>query len=75
MIEEVLKKLGDLGVPSDLLEKIKGSIASTDTEDADTKEECCDKCGAPTKGGKSVDVAVEVKKTKPSMADLMKKFM
>ena len=32
MIEEVLKKLGDLGVPSDLLEKIKGSISSPDAE-------------------------------------------
>lgn len=33
MIEEVLKKLGELGVPSDLLEKIKSSIASPDAED------------------------------------------
>lgn len=73
MIEEVLKKLGELGVPSDLLEKIKSSIASPDAED--TEEECCDKCGAPMKDGKSVEVAVEVKKTKPSMADMMKKFM
>ena len=76
MIEEVLKKLGELGVPSDLLEKIKSSIASPDAEDTeDKKEECCDKCGAPMKDGKSVEVAVEVKKTKPSMADMMKKFM
>lgn len=74
MIEEVLKKLGDLGVPSDLLEKIKGSIAS-DAPAGESKEECCDKCGAPIKDGKAVEVAVEVKKTKPSMTDLMKKFM
>ena len=73
MVEEVLKKLGDVGVPSDLLEKIKSYIVSPDTEDK--KEECCDKCGAPMKDGKSVEVAVEVKKTKPSMADMMKKFM
>jgi len=75
MIEEVLKKLGDLGVPSDLLDKIKGSIAPSSDEPMDKKEECCDKCGAPIKDGKAVEVAVEVKKTKPSMADLMKKFM
>lgn len=75
MIEEVLKKLGDLGVPSDLLEKIKGSIASPDGEDDTEEGECCDKCGAPIKDGKAVEVAVAVKKTKPSMADLMKKFM
>ncbi len=73
MVEEVLKKLGDVGVPSDLLEKIKSYIVSPDTEEK--KEECCDKCGAPMKDGKSVEVAVEVKKTKPSMAEMMKKFM
>ena len=73
MIEEVLKKLGNVGVPSDLLEKIKSYIVSPDAEEK--KEECCDKCGAPMKDGKSVEVAVEVKKTKPSMAEMMKKFM
>lgn len=74
MIEEVLKKLGDLGVPGDLLEKIKGSISSPDAEE-EKEPECCDKCGAPIKDGKAVEVAVAVKKTKPSMSDLMKKFM
>lgn len=70
MIEEVLKKLSGLGVPDELLEKIKSSI-----EDTSDKEECCPKCGQPMP--KSTEVSIEVSKQKAEptkLSDLMKKY-
>lgn len=71
MIEEVLKKLSGLGVPDELLEKIKSSIEESSSD----KEECCPKCGQPMP--KSTEVSIEVSKQKAEptkLSDLMKKY-
>lgn len=66
-MDEIIKKLEEMGVPSQVIEKVKSSLPSEE------KEDCCPKCGAPMK---SAEVSVEVtkEKTGEKLGDLMKRF-
>ncbi len=70
-MDEIIKKLEEMGVPSQVIEKVKSSLPS-EGEDK-MKEDCCPKCGAPMK---SAEVSVEISKEKTGekLGDLMKRF-